>query len=255
MKRIALLFSIWLCSFLLLGESFSGIYYPNPDVSYFFQNGILKIDEFISKGKHDVEFFEYKYEETNKIPFITIENEEGSKRYLILYSDEFLLMYDSPMSEPIQGGFFGRYIYDLFLSPVNYSVTNYLIDSKYDFSGENLGNLALFKPWVEGESDVGIGQQISLRFENGNDIHGFYFSNGFVSYNKPFLYEMNSRVKKIAVFDESNTFYREYEIVDSPKIQFFDVPIVDNITIKILDVYHGSEWTDTCINFILLESR
>ncbi|MDC7124863.1 MAG: hypothetical protein PQJ46_04810 [Spirochaetales bacterium] len=117
-----------------------------------------------------------------------------------------------------------------------------------------MGDLSLFKPWVEGVDGYGIGEKIFINYSNNKNITGFYLSNGFVSIEKPYLYEKNSRIKKILVYNSTKSFQKTFKVEDTPNIQFFDVPQTNALIIEILDVYRGSLWEDTCINFILPES-
>ncbi|MBN2656781.1 MAG: hypothetical protein JXR86_06955 [Spirochaetales bacterium] len=259
MKKTILRVSLLLCFFHTFAQGnvgeFNGTFYPNPDVTYIFRDGTLTIDEFISKGSKRVESFKYLYEEDSKIPFLYIEKDGEFQKYLAIYSDDFLLLYKMPKSSPDSGGFWGRSIYDLFLSSTSFTTSSSYSDSKYDFSSGNLGDMTLFKPWVEGVSGVGKGEKIEAHYADELTITGFYISNGFVSYEKPYLYEYNSRVKRIKVSNSENSFSLEYNVKDSPNLQYFKVPETTDIIIEILDVYDGSKWDDTSINFILLESQ
>ena len=112
------------------------------------------------------------------------------------------------------------------------------------------------KPWVEGVKGYGIGEKITFERISARNL---YWSNGFVSYDKPYLYERNSRVKKIRIVDESTGGIIIVDLVDTPNPQ--KIILSENkdlnartITIEILDVYKGTYYEDTCVNYILLES-
>ena len=81
-----------------------------------------------------------------------------------------------------------------------------------------------------------------------------YISNGYVSYSNPGLYLMNSRIKKIRLRDVGTGEYKDYIIADSPhfsKIDAYDVLTSRaGMEIEILEVYEGTIFEDTCINFI-----
>ena len=119
MRKLLLIFCIlFIISIKIYSQDsdllFSGTFYPNPDITYIFNNGILSIDEFINKNNSNYSLHEYWYEEINKVPFLHIKTAASFEKYLAIYSSDFLLLYKSAKTLPESGGFFGRYIYDLF---------------------------------------------------------------------------------------------------------------------------------------------
>jgi hypothetical protein len=78
-------------------------------------------------------------------------------------------------------------------------------------------------------------------------------SNGFVDYNRPYLYEYNNRIKKIRIRNRENTDdYRDFELLDLPNIQTVATSSFSlNIEIEILEIYPGTKYNDTCVNFII----
>ncbi|MBN2617209.1 MAG: hypothetical protein JXR64_02720 [Spirochaetales bacterium] len=79
-----------------------------------------------------------------------------------------------------------------------------------------------------------------------------YFFNGFVSFEKPNLYEENSRVKKIKVTDTISSKFIIFNIDDTPNPQLLKLGELKEweLSIEILDVYKGTKYSDTCINAI-----
>ena len=78
-------------------------------------------------------------------------------------------------------------------------------------------------------------------------------ANGFTCFDKPYLYEQNSRAKKIRVTWGKNS--KDFELQDTPNFQplvltdkeeFFEGPV----QIEILEVYKGSKYTDVVISGI-----
>ena len=78
-------------------------------------------------------------------------------------------------------------------------------------------------------------------------------ANGFTCFEKPYLYEQNSRAKKIRVTWGNNS--KDFELQDTPNFQplvltdkedFFEGPI----QIEILEVYKGSKYSDVVISGI-----
>ncbi|MBQ0166530.1 MAG: hypothetical protein KBT02_08190, partial [Treponema sp.] len=77
--------------------------------------------------------------------------------------------------------------------------------------------------------------------------------NGYVS-EKEYLYGYNNRVKQIELTDANDSSYHQIITLEDTAVpQYIKI---DNrpgrhVLLKILDVYQGSKWNDTCINFIL----
>ena len=106
-------------------------------------------------------------------------------------------------------------------------------------------------PWVEGENDSGIGIKIRIQSKY-KEMKSLMFSNGYVSYEKPYLYKYNNRVKRMQITSDNSSMNLDVELDDTPQLQFISLgEAVDNIEITIKDVYKGSKWDDTCINFII----
>lgn len=117
------------------------------------------------------------------------------------------------------------------------------------YAAENLGTLQLDKPWCESEADDGIGVVVDL----GQCGRALLISNGYVS-EKQYLYSYNNRIKTIELSDLNDSSYKH--LITLPDTAVPQYITVDNrpgrhIVLKIIDVYHGSKWNDTCINFIL----
>lgn len=132
----------------------------------------------------------------------------------------------------------------------------------------------VLRPWAEGVKGSGIGEKITLTSQY---IWVPYFSsviiaNGYIDYNKPYLYEYNNRVKKMRISRGDPDVYVDFELKDTPQFQKFDLdklfeqkpfnlpnfnindlstyPEILSFTIEILDVYKGSHYDDTCITLI-----
>jgi len=134
-----------------------------------------------------------------------------------------------------------------------YTATSSLTDSSGSYPAANLRTDLPSKPWVEGVDGDGIGEKVSIKWATyeGGKPGALIFSNGFVSYDKPQLYEMNSRARRIRVTDPSGSFSIETELADTPNPQVVFLPSASERTdIEILSIYPGSTWHDTCINFI-----
>lgn len=139
-----------------------------------------------------------------------------------------------------------------FTPAVATSSSNYAEQNK-TYYAENILDLRLSNPWVEDKDGYGVGETITLSYER--PIHVLYFSNGFVSFEKTHLYTDNSRVKQIELENLDENTVITINILDTPNIQEIrlDKPM-QNIVIRITDIYLGEKWEDTCINFIVGDS-
>lgn len=128
--------------------------------------------------------------------------------------------------------------------------TSYLIEGNTHYEPNNLTNINLNSPWVEDAPGWGIGEEIYFQ----HDGFELYISNGYVSATKPYLYLDNGRVKTLQITTPSDPNPFIYTIEDTPNFQFIPLPESfwgNPITIKILDVYEGRKYEDTCINIIV----
>ncbi len=188
---------------------------------------------------------------------------KGIKRYLILYGvtgdNDYLFLYDSnneltyiQSTRLTANAFVPQYIV--------IKATSELQEGNITYSAENLLKEEKLLPWAEGVKGAGIGEKIYIeRNSEGTSyeylskwkIFGIAISNGYVDYNKPYLYEYNNRVKKIRVHYEGLNEYIDIEVQDTPQIQYFRLDkLSGKIQIEILEVYKGEKWDDTCINSI-----
>ncbi|GMO58067.1 MAG: hypothetical protein Ta2G_18100 [Termitinemataceae bacterium] len=189
----------------------------------------------------------------------------GKKRYLVLRYEERWknVINDLEMSKKLGIGehiaFYGennKLVYfaaiDYALQPDSYRTdvvaTSELKDNNITYKAKNLLGFVNLNPWVEGVEGSGIGEK--LKFTLKTESTYITFSNGYVDYNKPYLYRYNNRVKKIRIEYEGKHF--DHDIPDNPNFIFihFDKS-VKSFTVKILEVYKGIKWDDTCINAIV----
>jgi len=183
----------------------------------------------------------------------------GMKRYLVIEGSYFLYFYNENNFREfaIVGG----------KGPLDWSnittisATSELKENNTVYSVKNLYDMLRLIPWVEGVPGSGIGEKIRIevepkrrRADGAQSILSLFISNGFVDYNRPHLYEYNNRLKKIRVHNIGYDEYEDFELDDSPDIRWlrfgFDNPSYI-IEIEILEVYKGTRWDDTCVNFII----
>ena len=115
--------------------------------------------------------------------------------------------------------------------------------------------------WAEGAAGSGIGETIGIEFgsgrmgEEGTYINKIGITNGLVS-DKTLFYK-NNRVKKILLTvsemteTDFNPVEMEFELKDDMKMQYITLPksyLAKSIMIKIIEVYKGTTYDDTCIS-------
>lgn len=187
----------------------------------------------------------------SSIPFIQFDDAE---RYLILANQDILLVYDENNITPkfLATNFGGQSEFIEYINPVTVKASSELKEGSKIYAGENIANLNITEPWVENAKDNGINEEISFL---GN-CTVLYILNGYVSFDKPYLYEANSRLKKIEVSfpDELNKTSIIVELNDTPNPQKIDLGFrcQSQIKIKILDVYEGKKYKDTCLSGIIM---
>jgi hypothetical protein len=108
-------------------------------------------------------------------------------------------------------------------------------------------------PWVEGNSDAGIGAYIEIEFLE--PVKTISILNGYVDLINRRLFKRNNRVKTLQVQDIDNK--KEYTMDFEDYVYFnglpFDVP-TKHIKLVIKEVYNGTMYNDTCISAITFSS-
>jgi len=186
----------------------------------------------------------------------------GQKRYLVLYLNSSRIYFFNETNEcvwHIERGYENE-----FFSRSVAVASSELKEGNITYSSENLSNRFLLQPWVEGTAESGIGEKITFSpdttsYWNKSPYSGILISNGYVDYNKPYLYEYNNRIKKIRVNGGNPNEYLYFELEDTPQLQKFDLEKnihldIKYLEIEIMEVYRGTRYDDTCINLILLWS-
>lgn len=195
--------------------------------------------------------YNYTLEKKENFEWLSINNNGTKKTFLLLKSEEFLILYESTRKEPFFWGFYSFRKLELlsFLKKTNVTTSSELQENKTIYSGDSLGNLNLESPWVEGSKGDGIGEYIILNI-NASEV---FILSGFISYQKPYLYEQNNRPKKIKIsFPESNYQDIYFDLADTPNPQKITLKEDYNgkLKIEIIDIYKGSKYSDLCISSI-----
>jgi hypothetical protein len=211
------------------------------------------------------EEYDVAWETVNKINFMSFyyngkfmdrkNISHGRKKYIVFQGSYFLMFYNSQnrIEYYLEGG----------KGPMNSSsisdVTagSELQEGNIIYSVNNLFNVNELKPWVEGVNGDGVGEKIRIEIKSDwrrfSRIHFLAISNGFVDYNRPYLYDSNNRIKKIRIRNLENLDeYQDFDVLDLPNIQTVVMNFLSwNIEIEILETYQGIKYNDTCINFII----
>ena len=225
-------------------------------------NSILLNEDMVIIYEYNLEERKYseinrKYEIVydNKIPFLKFDNNKNDK-WLFLHSDYFSIVFKDSNQNFFSGiGYINK------LNNIRnavYNSTSFLIDGDTKYQASNLGLNNPDTPWVEGVPGNGIGEKINLFWQTWKERDGtdggigcLIICNGYISYDKPYLYEKNNRVRDIRIKDLKGKFNFTIELLDTPNPQLVFLPYVsEHMEIEILSVYEGTTWKDTCIQSI-----
>lgn len=220
-----------------------------------FKDGSFIIRDY-DKGNKDNNFIVFSknviLKNDSKISFLITEDKE---KYLILANSDLFILYEKNNRKPkIFATNLGKgsELID-FIDPKTIKASSELKEGNYTYSASNISNLNISEPWVEGVEGNGISQEIQFK---GNCTY-IYILNGYVSFDKPFLYEANSRLKKISISfpEEKNKESIIFELKDTPNPQKIDLGFRCNslIKLKILEVYEGTKYQDTCLSGIVMK--
>ncbi|HCC36709.1 MAG TPA: hypothetical protein DEQ14_03320 [Treponema sp.] len=257
------------------------------DISIHLTDSMMTADihEWINDYSYNsvIEEYPVTWEIVNNIPYISFNYNgtfmdvynapkvlHGNKKYLVLFSSNFLFFYDENNNivySLVSGLVSIVYSYsstDTYHerrnvpSSVSISASTELKENDTFYSAANLLLSNKLIPYAEGVSGSGIGEKIrieSRKTDNRFDaIYSLYISNGFIDYNRPHLFEYNNRLKKVRVHHIETNEYKDFDLQDTPNIQEFVLnfnsraPIIE---IEILEVYKGTRWDDTCVNLLI----
>lgn len=240
--------------------------------------------EFNSNGKGVLYFeekekiaFNYDVTIVNSLIYITFSDESITdyfcrsrfKKLLVLKGS--VIGFDSPYVNNFSFGYMKKSDFpgercdiinplksDRFLGNTNKkfsNVTSYLIEKDKSYKIENLNDYAPDTPWIENAPGDGIGEGFTILDETGHKYSNLLLMNGYISFDKPCLYSQNSRIKKIKITGCNSGVSKIVDVLDTPHPQTVDIsflPEADDIRIEIADVYHGTKYQDTCLNFCQL---
>ncbi|MCG8572062.1 MAG: hypothetical protein MJB14_18150 [Spirochaetes bacterium] len=207
---------------------------------------------------------DYQIITKNKVPFlITKENKSfdiEQQDFIFLHNDLFIyysdnqsgsgLMLNKALAErdPGADAFFNGNINDT-IPKFTVTASSVLEEGKKRHSAERITYSSEDGAWVEGKPGPGLGEFIILEFDTA--IHTLIISNGFVSVERPELYEYNNRIKKIRVSSNQPDFSFDAELKDNANFQMLTLPKeTKKVKLKIHSIYKGSKWDDTCLNYV-----
>ena len=219
-------------------------------------------NELINENGYYIETGNFKILEENGIDYIMFEastqykmiDKIGCLYYgkLIYLSKQSKILYDSLFSDR-------EYTEYPFLYKSEYSVnsSSHLIEGLTKYDGQNFYvDDSLLLPWVENKDDSGIGEWIEFEIKDSTNIDAFLISNGFVNFEKPYLYQANNRVKKFRIQSLDNDIDFTVILKDTSQFQEVKLPKIltsgkKTIRFTIEEVYKGNKWNDTCVNRII----
>ncbi len=102
--------------------------------------------------------------------------------------------------------------------------------------------------WVEGVEGVGVGEQLTVTFDEESLVSGISLLNGYHKSND--LFAKNGRITEIYI-DTSDGQQLAAEIADDPgeQVRYFDRPVkLKWISIQIASAVAGTKYTDTAVS-------
>ena len=132
--------------------------------------------------------------------------------------------------------------------------SSYLKEKNKEYPVDNLSTKAVDYPWVEAAPGDGIGEGFTLVNSWGQKYKYILLMNGYISYQKPYLYKQNNRVKKIKVTGLLSKKSKIIDVLDTPHPQTVDISFIEmaeDIRVEIAEVYKGTKYDDTCLHYCI----
>ena len=196
------------------------------------------------------ERYQYVIEEIDGLTYIFYGEGFYGKRdnkKLLLFSKDFLLIYNNETNYNFYGTTHTGRRTEGYV-PIKFTgVSSSLTENDINYEINNLASFNQRMPWVEGVEGNGLGEY--LEFSEDHGYTNIIISIGYVDYSKPYLYKENSRPKTIKIISENYELI--YHLDDTPNPQRINLPErTDKFKIEIIEVYQGTKYEDTCINFV-----
>lgn len=218
---------------------------------------------------YNCDYFNFQIEKENyqmfvmldkKIPKYITENNSNSKIMILSgkinsldnknigFTPTFTVCYNS--------GFYGDLMSFSQNQNKSYQYVNqssFLVEGVTKYSVENLAILNSDSPWVEGVDGYGIGEGFTVDFKLKNDKY-LLIINGYISFQKPYLYEQNARIKKIKITGLQSNKTAVLDVLDTPHPQSVDISFLNDtegFSVEIVEVFPGTKYEDTCIHYLV----
>ena len=141
---------------------------------------------------------------------------------------------------------------------VSASSSSYLSEENIIHTPDKIADGLLATSWVEGVSGYGVGQEITLTFDDVYNIDGFVINAGYQRSER--LYDKNSRPSEILLTfsDGTSESFLLDDIFRSQHINLTSPVMTDSVTLTILSAYRGTSFDDTAIaeiSFSAVESN
>ena len=229
---------------------FSEAVIPKEKYTYKSSNGTMSFSKTalnISQNGETIDLKDFSITDSFGMEYIF---KDGKKQGLLLKNSDFVIYYRSNDKTPFFIGYNPEKDKTL-TEPDNLSSSSYLKETSVIYKAENLKAMKLKEPWAEGVDGNGIGEYI--QFDKAGS-EGVYLINGYVSMDRPDLYEKNSRIKELAVTGLTSGTTKDVYLLDSAKPQYISLEDFQDETIRITikSVYEGTKYTDTCISGLVL---
>jgi hypothetical protein len=215
-------------------------YHDITDICFIDNNGFLRIN--------------YK---KSSITYFIIKEE---LHYLILSPHQFFILESDSRINAFKDDIEPPYGYkEIFIR--NIKSNTYLIENNLFYESKNFLNRFFstdkefpYEYWSKTLPLAISSNQINsfeLEIEFTDTVNGMLILNGFVDFNRPYLYKDNRRIKEIVVTDKNNHFSLNYILKDIIQFQEIVFPEPSNsIKIKIISYYEGDKYTDICCSAI-----
>lgn len=284
MKKIKLLFLILFMSFFLYSENFSLVGNYTPELYSTIEEFLIGKDnvEYVFRKTKEKVKVGYKFQKIDNQLFIKMEKSFPLKihqnyqtidftpddKLLILAGNELDFEYlrgnevkkkNRVLLFATTAGFDDKwpFIYEMFSFTERIvrkyeDCSSYLIERTKEYPINNLNSFAVDTPWIEGVKGDGIGEGFTIK--NDKIYPYLLIMNGYISYKKPYLYKQNNRIKKIKVTGVKSVKTAILDVLDTPHPQTVDISFLnepEDIRIEIADVYKGTKYDDTCLNFCI----
>lgn len=240
----------------LNAHDLNGRVYADERIMYTFHEKTLEIETWRSTDDGGVLIIEvpYKIAENFKIPFLYY-GKNYEHKYLIMHNHLLMYLYNSKEELDYVGirlytGVGIKHLNVIGGVSIGTKSSSFLREGSISYLPQNIETPPIGFPWVEGVAGYGIGEWIDINISPYEPSVTLAIMNGYVSYQKPYLYEQNSRIKKMEISGNNNTML--VELPDSPALYEIkvDSKFGARLRLTIKDIYPGTKWKDTCLESI-----